>query len=188
MQKFNIWSRPELVIFSSLFWDEALFSAVGPQMSWGARGQAQTNMSPLPVRRTLPWQGPHLPNGRLLLGPNDLASISRRQPRRRDSQVFPPSKNGPMPVMYRTRLHRRNLDRWGGLAIFQMDQSSRIEASLRGVKLFTWGESGGLCTVSLVIVSVWRSRWLSRVVGHAVITTEINTLAKVSIRTSLASE
>lgn len=55
-------------------------------------------------------------------------------------KIFPPNENGSMPVMYRTRHHRKKFDYYGGLAIFQMDQSSKMEVEQRGVKLFTWGE------------------------------------------------
>lgn len=108
--------KPDLVVFSSLFWDESFIWRHGMQV--GHYSTDPTDGLHGFFYEELKWHRSRV---------RELIALIR--------QMY--GEN--VPLMFRTRQHRAK-NRWGGvLKIFQLDQSIKTVAREMGVRYFSWG-------------------------------------------------
>lgn len=132
--------QPDLIVFSSLFWDESYIwrvSHIGkPQIprkgaDWESGSLALQHGMQVGHYNTDPTDGLHG------FFPNEL---KWHRSRIQEFITYIRSMFGDdVPLMFRTRQHRAK-NKWGGvLKIFQLDQSIRAVTRAMGVRYFTWG-------------------------------------------------
>jgi len=132
--------KPDLVVFSSLFWDESFIWRVSSSR------RARFHRAPPDSDGTY-MNGQHgMQVGHYTTDPTDglhgffYEELKWHRMRVRELIVLIRTMYGEkVPLMFRTRQHRAK-NRWGGvLKIFQLDQSVRTVARELGVRIFPWG-------------------------------------------------